>query len=165
MNKKAHLFGITLISASLLLFCSCEKEGTGEFSIQINLVDQLGVQKSQFEKGDSLIFEFYLSNLTGSSAEYLRPCTEFIDFFNIYRENASGSYEFYGRPEYSCVLIAIYMTIEDQETILLNRIPWSTLLGWPNLQAGKYYVGDVLTIRIDGKAHDFNGRIYFEILE
>jgi len=165
MTRKVYLFVISIIVSSLFIFSGCDKELTASFSVQINLLDQYGVEKNRFEKGDSLIFEFYLSNLSGNSAEYLRPCTEFMDYFNIYRENSSGEYDYFGSPDYYCELTAIYLTINEGEIMLLNRIAWKTKLGWPDILPGKYCVGDILSLSINGEAHDFTGRIYFEILE
>jgi hypothetical protein len=69
MNRKGHLFGISIVVSSLFIILGCDEEVAGDFSVHINLLDQFGVEKIQFEKGDSLIFEFYLNNLRGKSAE------------------------------------------------------------------------------------------------
>lgn len=162
---KTHLLGIALISITLSLVFGCEKEDPNDFSIEIKLIDEFGVQKSKFELGDSLIFEFYLTNHTGIVAEYLRPCGEFGDFLKIYQEVLHESYEYFGKPEYYCATIVVHLSISDEETIRLNRVPWSTGSGWPEMESERYYVGDTLTLYINERQYDITERIYFELCE
>lgn len=147
----------------LAIISGCKKDDPDDISLEIKLTDEFRATKSQFTQSDSLIFEFHLANHTGIEATYLRPCSEFADYLNIYREDYQGNYVYYGRPEYNCVAVAVYVGISDDETFLIGRIPWSTDNGWPEIEPGKYYVGDTMSLMINDSRHDFIERIYFEI--
>ena len=103
MKNIISLTGILIII--FIFLCSCEKDDPGVLDVRIILVDESGKQTSIFEDGDSLIFEFYLTNHTGSDAIYLRPCSEFGNFLKTYREDTEGVYQYIGQPEYNCVLV------------------------------------------------------------
>jgi hypothetical protein len=160
-----NIISLTGILTIIFLFlCGCEKDDPNAFFVRIILVDEVGKQTSSFKEGDSLIFEFYLTNRTGREAEYKIPCHEFGDYINIYKEDTNGIYNYYGRPIYNCVAVAFYSSINDDESLLLGAIPWCTELGWPERESGKYYVGDTLKLHINNEWHNFTKRIYFEIL-
>ncbi|MCK4990349.1 MAG: hypothetical protein KAS29_07675 [Bacteroidales bacterium] len=147
----------------LAVISGCKKNDPDDISLEINLTDEFGATKSQFSLNDSLIFEFHLSNHTGIEATYLRPCSEFRDYLSIYREDPENNYVYYGRPEYHCAAVVVYLQISDDETILIGRIPWSTDNGWPEIAPGKYYVGDTMSLMINDSRHEYIERIYFEI--
>ena len=161
MRKQVEIIALVLVILSIL--SGCKKDDPDDILLEIKLTDEFGVIKSQFTQSDSLIFEFHLTNHTGIEATYLRPCGEFGDYLHIYHENNEGNYVYYGRPEYYCAAVAVYLGISDNETILLGRIPWNTGHGWPEIEAGSYYVGDTLTLQINDKSHQFAERIFFEI--
>lgn len=161
MRKQVEVIVLVLVILSILV--GCKKDDPNDFLLEINLTDEFGNAKSQFTQSDSLIFEFYLANHTGIEATYLRPCGEFADYLKIYREDNEGNYVYYGRPEYNCAAVAVYLGISDNETILLGRIPWDTKAGWPVKESGSFYVGDTLTLHINDKSHQFAERIFFEI--
>lgn len=157
MKKILH---ITILS---ILIFSCKKDDPTDFSLEIKLTDEFGVSKSQFTLNDSLILEFHLSNHTGYEATYLRPCSEFANYLHIYQEDPNGDYIYYGRPEYNCIAVAVYIGFSDGETALLGRIPWDTDHGWPEIEPGRYYVGDTLFLSINDRRYEFEERIYFDI--
>jgi hypothetical protein len=161
MRKQVEVIALVLIILSIL--SSCKKDDPNDILVEIKLTDEFGATTSQFTQSDSLIFEFHLANHTGIEATYLRPCHEFGEYLNIYRKDDEGNYVFYGRPEYNCADVAVYLGISEYETILLGRIPWNTERGWPELELGSYYVGDTLSLMINDKMHDFYERIYFKI--
>jgi len=161
MNKVISLIKYLVIV--LFIISGCKKDDPGVFDVRIILVDEFGKQTSIFEDGDSLIFEFYFSNHTGKDATYLRPCSEYGNFLKIYKEDPEGVYQYFGQPIYYCAGIK-YLSINDDETILLTAIPWSIELGWPEMKSGKYYVGDTFTLHINSERYDFTERIYFDIL-
>ena len=113
-------------------------------------------------KNFGMIFEFNLSNNTGNEASYLSPCGEFGEFLKIYREDTEGIYEYVGKSEYNSAAVAVYIGISDDETTLLGRIPWDSVAGWPEIEPGKYYVGDTFSLEINDTICDFTERIYFE---
>ena len=161
MKTQARIIALCLVILSIL--SGCKKDDPNDILVEIKLIDEFGATKSQFTQSDSLIFEFHLANHTGLEATYLRPCGEFGDYLKIYREDDKGNYVYYGRPEYYCVAVAVYLGISDNETILLGRIPWDTEHGWPEIEPGSYYVGDTLSLGINDEILDFYERIYFEI--
>ena len=118
-----------------------------------------------FSQSDSIIFEFYLSNFSGAEAIYLRPCSEFIQYLNLYREDSMDNYVICGRPDYYCVAIADYRKIGNEETILIGRMTWTwiTEQGWPDKEPGNYYIGDTLSLVINDTTLNFVERKYLEI--
>lgn len=154
---------ILLLTIISVLVCSCKKDDPADFSLDIKLADEFGVSKSQFTLNDSLIFEFLLSNHTGNEGTYLRPCSEFGNYLHIYQEDPNGDYIYYGHPEYNCYAVAVFLGISDDETVLLGRTPWDTNHGWPEIEPGRYYVGDTLSLLINDVIHYFEDRIYFEV--
>ena len=154
---------ILLLTIISTLICSCKKDDPTDFSLNIKLTDEFDVSRSQFTLNDSLIFEFFLSNHTGIEATYLRPCSEFSNYLHIYQKDPNGDYIYYGRPEYNCVAVAEYLGISDEETVLIASIPWDADHGWPEIEPGRYYVGDTLSLMINDRIYRFEERIYFEI--
>lgn len=161
MRKQAKLIASFIVI--LAIISSCKKNDPNDISLEIKLTDEFGTAKNQFTQSDSLIFEFHLSNHTGIEATYLRPCSEFGDYLNIYREDDQDNYVYYGRPEYYCATVAVYLGISDDETFRIGRIPWSQDHGWPEIEPGKYYVGDTMSLMINDSRHEYIERIYFEI--
>ena len=163
MIKRFQIFAIILFI--LAMSFACKKEEPDIISVDFKVVDEFGHQRSIFSAGDSIIFEFYLSNFSGEMATYLRPCSEFITYLKLYRKDLSGNYILYGQPEYYCVAIADYRDIENEETVLIGRIPWAWLAeqGWPEKEAGSYYVGDTLSLVINNASQNFINRTYLEI--
>ena len=104
---------IVLFFVLLTVIIACEKDDPDELSLEFKLTDEFGVSKSQFSQSDSLIFEFLLSNHTGTEATYLRPCSEFGNYLHIYLEDPDGDYIYFGRPEYNCAAVAVYLDIRD----------------------------------------------------
>ena len=162
MVMHQHKLGILLLI--LIIFIGCEKEDLEYISIDCILVDEFGDQTNEFSIDDSLIFEFYVSNFSGEVVTYLRPCGEFGDYLNIFRETSSNTYSFYGRPVYYCPAIAIWDSIYDGEKRLVSRIPWVNGFEWPDKEPGNYYVGDTLSLNVKGDLLKTFKRIYFEIL-
>ena len=162
MNKHHRILGIFIIFF-LTSSIRCEKDVPKYISIDCKLVDEFGHQKSEFSQGDSIIFEFYLSNFSGEVATYLRPCGEFGNYLNIYQESSGGDYIFFGRPIYYCPAVAIWDSIYDGEILLLSRTPWVEKFGWPEREPGKYYVGDTLSLKVNSDLLKTYKRIYFEI--
>jgi len=163
MNKNNRILGIIVF---ILTICvGCEKDDARYFSLGFKLVDEFGSQRSRFYQDDSIIFEFYLSNFSGAEGIYLRPCSEFIQYLNLYREDSTGNYVFCGRPDYYCVAIADLRRIGNEETVLIGRMPWTWLakVGWPGKDPGSYYVGDTLSLVINDSTLEFVERIYLEI--
>jgi hypothetical protein len=154
---------ILLLAIISIIIFSCKKDDPTDLSLEIKLTDEFGDSESQFSLNDSLIFEFLLSNHTGNEATYLRPCSEFGHFLHIYQEDPNGDFINFGHPEYNCADVAVYLNINDGETVLLGRIPWDSEHGWPEMMPGRYYVGDTLFLRINDRRYDFEERIYFEI--
>jgi len=154
---------ILFLAVISILICSCNKDDPDDLSLEFKLTDEFGDSKSQFTRSDSLIFEFLLSNHTGNEATYLRPCSEFANYLHIYQEDPNGDFVYYGRPEYNCVDVAVYLDISDGETVVIGRIPWDTDYGWPEMEPGRYYVGDTLSLMINDRIYEFEERIYFEI--
>lgn len=161
-NNLIHIPGIILFT--LIFSAGCEEDFPNQITLECKLVDETGEQRSVFQESDSLIFEFYLSNYSDAEATYLRPCGEFGSYLNVYRQDTEGSYEYYGRPEYYCVMVAIYEKISTGEIIRLGRIPWNSDHGWPDKKPGKYYVGDTMSLRINSTTLTYVKRIYFQIL-
>ena len=163
MNKHNRILGIIVFILTICI--GCEKDDPRYISVNFKLVDEFGHQRNKFSQSDSIIFEFYLSNFSGTEAIYLRPCGEFAQYLNLYREDSVGNYVFCGRPEYYCVAIADYRKIGNEETILIGRMPWSWIAkhGWPDKVSGNYYVGDTLSLMINDTTLDFVERIYLEI--
>ena len=163
MIKRYQIFAIIVL---ILAMCfKCKKEEPDIISVDFKIVDEFGHQRSKFSASDSIIFEFYLSNFSGEMATYLRPCSEFINYLKLFRKDLSGNYILCGQPEYYCVAIADYRNIENEETVLIGRIPWAWLAqqGWPEKEAGSYYVGDTLSLVINSTSQDFMERMYLEI--
>lgn len=163
MTKQHQIFGIIVF---ILTICfGCKKEVPDIISVDFKVVDEFGHQRSKFSTGDSIIFEFYLSNFSGEMATYLRPCAEFINYLKLYRKDLSGNYILYGQPEYYCVAIADYRNIENEETVLIGRMPWTWLAeqGWPEKEVGSYYVGDTLSLVINNASQNYIERAYLEI--
>jgi len=163
MNKHNRILGIIVFILTICI--GCEKEDPEYISVDFKLVDEFGHQRSKFSQGDSIIFEFYLSNFSGAEAIYRRPCPEFVQYLNLYREDSVGKYVFCGRPEYYCVAIADYRSLGNEETILIGRMHWTWIAkhGWPDKEPGKYFVGDTLSLMINDTTLDFVERIYLEI--
>jgi hypothetical protein len=161
MIKHPRLSGLLFLI--IVVSCACEKEATNTFSLEFRLIDESGTQKSIYSESDSLIFEFYLTNHSGEDATYLRPCSEFAGYLNIYQASSNDNYSYYGRPEYNCADIAIYDTILNWETVKIGSIPWSVEHGWPDKELAKYYVGDTLSLSIEGGPYKFVKKIYFKI--
>ena len=161
MNKHNRILGIIVFILTICI--GCEKEDLEYISIDCILVDEFGDQISEFSMGDSIIFEFYLSNFSGEVATYLRPCGEFGDYLNIYQEASGGEYIYYGRPIYYCPAVAIWDSIFDGEIRLVSRMPWIEKHGWPARAPGKYYVGDTLSLKVNSDLLKTYKRLYFEI--
>ena len=161
MNKSLSIFGILLFI--LTISKGCEKDYPKYISIDCKLVDQFVNEKSLFSQSDSIIFNFYLSNFSGEVATYLRPCLQFGDYLNVYREEDGGNYIYYGRPNYYCPAVAIWDSIYDGVTLLVTKIHWTKELDWPEKIPGKYYVGDTLSLSVNDDLIKTYKRIYFEI--
>lgn len=160
--KNQILFSI-LIVIILCVFVSCKKNDPDNITLSIALTDEYDEERIEFGLEDSLIFVFTLSNKTGNEVTYLRPCSEFRNYLNIYRLDDEDIYQYYGRPEYNCTGIAVYETISDDESKQIGRIPWSETYGWPVKNIGMYYIGDTMSLSINGTWEDYHQRIYFEI--
>ncbi len=154
---------LSILIVILTFTVGCEKNDPKYISIDCLLVDKSGHQRSEFSQGDSIIFGFYLSNFSGGVATYLRPCGEFGNYLNIYKEASGGEYIFYGRPIYYCPAVAIWDSIYDGERRLISRMPWIEKLEWPEREPGKYYVGDTLSLNVNSELLKTFKRIYFEI--
>lgn len=161
MQKYGRIFGLLVFM--LMIFPGCEKENPNYISIDCLLVDESGNQKSSFSLTDSIIFEFYLSNFSGETAIYTRPCSEFADYLKVYQESSGGDYVYYGRPVYYCLAVTILDSLADGEVRLVGRIPWIEELDWPVKKTGRYYVGDTLSLVVNDIPIKTRKRIYFEI--
>ena len=98
MNKNILISSLLVII--ILNIAGCEKNDPYAFEVRINLVDESGKETNVFENGDSIIFKFYLTNNSGDDALFERPCYEFSNFLNIYKEDTKGVYQYYGKPSF-----------------------------------------------------------------
>jgi hypothetical protein len=96
-------------------------------------------------------------------AKYDYPCGEYGQYLEIYKKDSLGVYQYFGRPEYGCYAIYIEKSIKNGSIIRLTAFPWIKEFGCPELKAGKYYAGDIFTLRINKESNEFRKRIYFEI--
>ena len=147
----------------LTYLSGCEKYDADAFKVRITLVDELGKKVNSFAAGDSLIFKYYLINQTGKNATYSGPCQELMDFLRVYKEDSAGVYNYLGKPGVPCVAVERWYTIKNDETKLIGTFPLFNGFGWPYMNEGNYFVGEILTLRINNDKYDFKQRIYFEI--
>jgi len=160
---KAILKIIVLCGIIVFTAFSCEKEKPETIEVLVELVNDNNVVIDTFEKGDSVLFKFYLTNLMGREVTYLRPNPEIIDFLKVFKQNFTGDYEYLGQPHVAIPFIIIPEKIKDNEVKLLGSVPITSDFNWPEMNPGNYYVGDTLKITIDDERCHFESRIYFTI--
>jgi len=156
--KKIILCGIILIAAF-----GCEKEKPETIEGLVKLVNDNDVVIDTFEKGDSVLFKFYLINHLGREVTYIRPLAEIMDFLKVNKQNINGEYEYIGHPWAAIPGINFIDTINNNETKLLGGVPTTSEFHWPEMNPGNYYVGDTLKITIEDERRHFESRIYFSI--
>lgn len=141
---------------------SCEKEKPKTIEFFVKLVNDKNVVIDTFEKGDSVLFKFYLINNMGREITYVRN-EGIMDFLTVHKKNLKGEYEYIGNPSAIFAPVYIIEKIKDNETKLLGSIPTTNEFNWPEMNPGNYYVGDTLKLTIDDERRNFIQRIYFTI--
>jgi len=142
---------------------SCKKEKPEAIEVLVELVNDNNVVIDTFEKGDSVLFKFYLTNNMGREVTYVRPSYEILNFLKVFKQNLNGDYEYIGQPHANFVMVCIIDKINDNETKLLGGVPITNEFNWPEINPGNYYVGDTLKLTIDDERRHFESRIYFTI--
>ena len=141
----------------------CEKFDSYAFSVRITLENKKGEESYSFLKGDTLVFMFYLTNRTGESAEFYYPYCRMKDFLRTHKEDSVGVYNYIGNPNVACPNDAEWSTIKNGKTMLVGTFELFDSIS-PLVDSGSFFVGDVFSMRINGKERNFVKRIYFEII-
>jgi len=179
INKKSNKKLETMKTIIRILFLcgiivftalSCEKNNPGEqsigwYSIKIDLVDKNNTVIQTFEQGDTVVFNFYLKNQSDEEITYKRPCGELCNFLRVYkRVDDKEEYNYIGKPSLNCTANIIIDKIGPNKTKLIGivRLP-STIVIWPEMDSGSYYVGDTLRISVNDWYRNFISRLYFKI--
>lgn len=152
------LFGIILMTVF-----NCEKEDPAPIEVLIELVNENNLVIDTFEKGDSVLFKFYLTNNMGREVTYVRPNDGIMGYLKVYKKNLEKEYEYIGHPWGYGPGVVIIEKINDKETKLLGSVPITSEFNWPEMNPGNYYVGDTFKITIDDERRHFESRIYFTI--
>jgi len=154
---------ILFLCGIVLTAFSCEKEKPETIEVLVELVNDNNVVIDTFEKGDSVLFNFYLTNNMGREVTYVRPNAEIIGFLKVFKQNFNGDYEYIGQPHVAIAPVTIIDKINDNETKLLGGVPITNEFNWPEINPGNYYVGDTLKLTIDDERCHFESRVYFII--
>ena len=160
---KAILKIIVLCGIIVFTAFSCKKEKLEAIEVLVELVNDNNVVIDTFEKGDSVLFKFYLTNNMGREVTYVRPNSEILDFLKVFKQNFKGDYEYISHPSIYGPPIYIIDKINENETKLLGSVPTTSEFHWPEMNPGNYYVGDTLKLTIDDERRHFIQRIYFTI--
>ena len=160
---KATLIGIIFCGILLIAMIGCEKDPIESIEFLVELVNENNKVIDTFEKGDSVLFKFYLTNKMGRELIYERPDAAFFDFLETYKQNHKGNYEYIGAPRVLMTGTLYLDTINDNEVKYLGAIPVTGEFNWPEMDQGNYYVGDTFKITIEGERNYFESRIYFTI--
>jgi len=156
--KIIFLCGIIILTAF-----SCEKEKPEAIEFLVELVNDNNVVIDTFEKGDSVLFKFYLTNNMEREVSYVKPTYEMLNFLKVFKQNFKGNYEYIGKPSVAWSGLPIIKKIDDNETKLLGSVPITSNFNWPEMSPGNYYVGDTLKLSIDDERYQFESRLYFTI--
>jgi hypothetical protein len=160
---KLKLKIIALYGIILMTVFSCKKDDPKTIEFFVKLVNDNNEVINTFEKGDSILFKFYLKNNMGREVAYERPFSGIMDFLKVFKQNLEGEYEYIGHPCAYSPSVVIIEKINDNETKLLGSVPTSSEFNWPEMNPGNYYVGDTLKLTIDDGRLNFIQRIYFTI--